>query len=188
MGELQEFLIAFGGNQDEDPEKIINIINLSIFELESSGIVLDAISRFYRTPCFPKGAGNDYVNAAARFHSGEAAENVLENLHRVEARCGRERVQRWGTRSLDLDLIAAGNQVRPDAQIQKEWMDLPLEDQMKIAPEQLILPHPRIQDRAFVLVPLADVAPNWIHPLTGTSASEMLAALPEEQISEVVPL
>lgn len=188
MGDLQEYLIAFGGNQDEDPKKIIDIIKLSINELASSGIVLDAMSPFYRTPCFPEGVGHDYVNAASRFFSDKTAESVLDILHRVEAACGRQRLQRWGTRSLDLDLIAAGNQVWPDARTQNEWMNLPLGEQMKIAPKQLILPHPRVQDRAFVLVPLADVAPNWIHPQTGASVSEMLEALPEGQITEVVPL
>ena len=46
------------------------------------------------------------------------------------------------------------------------------------APESLILPHPRLQERAFVLIPLADIAPGWVHPLLGKSAAEMLADLP----------
>jgi 2-amino-4-hydroxy-6-hydroxymethyldihydropteridine diphosphokinase len=64
---------------------------------------------------------------------------------------------------------------------------LPPEDQARLAPDRLILPHPRLQDRAFVLVPLADVAPDWRHPLSGLSVDQMLQALPAEDVAAVVP-
>jgi len=59
---------------------------------------------------------------------------------------------------------------------------------MQKAPVQLILPHPRLQDRAFVLVPLADVAPDWVHPRTGLSVVQMLGALPQADRDAVRPL
>jgi 2-amino-4-hydroxy-6-hydroxymethyldihydropteridine diphosphokinase len=52
----------------------------------------------------------------------------------------------------------------------------------------LILPHPRLQDRAFVLVPLADVAPDWVHPRLALTVAQMLAALPPEDVAAVTPL
>ncbi|MGY8791094.1 MAG: 2-amino-4-hydroxy-6-hydroxymethyldihydropteridine diphosphokinase, partial [Pseudomonadales bacterium] len=73
--------------------------------------------------------------------------------------CGcRDRVrgERWGKRVLDADLIAFGTQVLPDLYTYKKWRDLPISDQMLQTPDQLILPHPRLQDRAFVLRPLMD--------------------------------
>ncbi len=65
---------------------------------------------------------------------------------------------------------------------------LPPDLQRMRAPDDLILPHPRLQDRAFVLVPLADVAPEWVHPLTGLSVTAMRDRLPTADLADVVPI
>jgi len=96
------------------------------------------------------------------------------------------RTTRWGERTLDLDLIACGDQILPDSDTQDHWRSLPLGEQKKRTPDQLILPHPRVQDRAFVLVPLLEVAPEWVHPRLGQSVREMLGALPAEDVAQVV--
>ena len=145
-------------------------------------------SRLYATPAFPAGAGPDFVNAAFRVETMLAPQMILEVLHAIEAEAGRTRDVRWGQRTLDLDLIAVGDAVLPDAHGFAMWRDLSPEDQQKKAPEQLILPHPRLQDRAFVLVPLADVAPDWVHPVLGDTVTQMRDALPAADRAAVTAL
>ncbi len=160
----------------------------SLDALAHRGVVIRSVSRFFATPCFPAGAGPDYVNAAALIETDLAPEDLLQILHEVEHEFGRERAQRWGMRTLDLDLVCYGDQVHPDRAEHDRWRTLPTQDQARQAPDRLILPHPRLQDRAFVLVPMADVVPDWQHPVLDRTVTEMVAALPPEDVAQVTPL
>ena len=183
-------LIAFGANLPCDGSPPEATILAAIAALEAEGLCLLGFSGLYRTPCFPAGAGPDYVNAAAAV-SGRVLDDVAETLatlHRIEARFGRSREVRWGMRTLDIDLLAVGDSVLPDAVTQDAWRGLPAQEQALKVPDRLILPHPRLQDRAFVLVPLAQVAPEWVHPRTGLTVAAMLAALPLADRAAVVAL
>lgn len=188
MRKGQPVMIALGGNVPSKQGDSAHTLQAALQRLEQLGASIEAVSRFYKTPCFPVGAGPDYVNAAARLTCDASPQDILTMLHDVEAYFGRERVRRWGQRTLDLDLIAIGDVVLPDDPTYRAWRDLPLERQTQEAPETLILPHPRIQDRAFVLVPLADVAPDWRHPVSGCTVRQMRDALPPEARAEVLPL
>lgn len=189
-GKNTQALVAFGANLPFNGENPAGTLLKAVAALSGEGLRLLALSRFFATPCFPAGSGPDYVNAAALLDCGPDVDltSVLARLHAVEARFGRERVQRWGMRTLDIDLLAMGDSVLPDAETQDRWRLLPPEAQVRSTPDQLILPHPRLQDRAFVLVPLADVAPDWVHPRTGLSVRQMLEALPAEDRDAVKPL
>jgi len=185
MRVVQEYLIALGGNLPSAAGPPDQTLRRALRDLEAAGCRDLRVSRFFRTPCFPPGAGPDYVNAAAVLNSELDPRGLLDLLHRIEADYGRERVERWGRRTLDLDLVAAGDAVLPDADTQARWRALPPEDQTRQAPGEIILPHPRLQDRAFVLVPLADIAPDWVHPLLGLRVTEMIARLPAGAVDEV---
>ncbi|KUF11029.1 2-amino-4-hydroxy-6-hydroxymethyldihydropteridine diphosphokinase [Pseudoponticoccus marisrubri] len=185
---VQEFLIALGSNLGSQAGDPAATLSTALVELRNRDVRLRRVSRFFRTPCFPTGAGPDYVNACAAVGAACSPARLLEILHDVEAGLGRARQVRWGSRTLDLDLLAAGPQVLPDVQTQAEWRELPLDAQRSATPGQLVLPHPRLQDRAFVLVPLADIAPGWVHPLLRQDVASLLAHLPAEQRASAVPL
>lgn len=186
--QLSPCLVALGGNLRSEAGRPEDTLRAALSRLEQRGVVLEAVSRLYRTPCFPAGAGPDYVNAAARIRWPGDARSLLRVLHDTETEFGRARTRRWGRRTLDLDLIAMGDLVLPDREVQRRWRELRPDRQAEETPDQLILPHPRLQDRAFVLVPLCDVAPLWRHPVTGSTIAEMAAELPAEARQGVVPL
>ena len=126
---------------------------------QASGLSLLVASPVYLTE--PQGgpAGqNWYHNAVAFFRCELPARPLLKLLLEVEKSLGRQRLERWGPRVVDLDLLALGRQVIND-------------------PPDLIIPHPRMAERLFVMAPLAETAPGWVHPLSGQKAAAMLAAI-----------
>lgn len=181
-------LVALGSNRTSDHGDPTETVRKGILSLVENFQAIRAVSSLYRTPAFPPGSGPDFVNAAVAIEVEEPPEIVIKKLHKIEENMGRTRDARWEPRILDLDLVAHGDHVLPDAAKHARWRDLSLDQQIAQAPEELILPHPRVQERAFVLVPLADVAPDWKHPVLGLTVSEMLAALPQAQKEEVVRL
>jgi len=123
------------------------------------GVDALALSRWYRSPAWPPSDQPDYVNAVIRVSTEAGPRALLAVLQRVEEEFGRVRTVANAARVLDLDLIAYNREV------------------IRTADDRLILPHPRMQDRPFVLLPLRDVAPDWVHPVSGRSVEEMLAGL-----------
>ncbi len=127
--------------------------------LLAEGTRLVGLSRWYLTEPVPPSGQPPYVNAVAHLDVAPNADpaDILARLMRIEEQCGRVRSVPNAARTLDLDLIAMGALVRQ-------------------APDP-ILPHPRAHERAFVLAPLADVAPGWVHPVLGRKVEDLLRDL-----------
>jgi len=182
-------LISLGANVASPGRSLVEMLEIALESVAGrEGITLRCRSRWFRTPAFPPGSGPDFVNAAAVLDTSLEPERVLAALHGAEEELGRVRPARWAPRVCDLDLIAMEDAVLPDHATLARWMALDLGQAQTVAPPRLVLPHPRMHERGFVLAPLADVAPDWRHPATGFTVAEMLAALPADALAEIRPL
>lgn len=178
-------LVALGSNATSQHGDPVRTVESAMRALDGGGLRLAARSRLYRTPFVPAASAPDVVNAAALLDTELPPEAVLERLHAIEADFSRTRKTRWGNRTLDLDLLIVGDHVLPDLATYRAWRDLPAEEQRARAPDRLVLPHPRMAERAFVLVPAADIAPDMRHPVLGRSLAELRDALPAEDLAAV---
>ena len=164
---------------------VLEFLFLIVFEIHGSNLHLQAISRFFINPAYPIGSGPDFVNAVVQVRTHEKAENVMEFLNSIAKKFGRLRLKRWGERTLDLDLLAFGQTVAPNKSVYSYWHDLDLQNQKCKIPADLILPHPRMHERAFVLIPLLDIAPYWIHPILNKSTYQLCDNFSSEEISKL---
>lgn len=183
-------LIALGSNLPLGGEPPPALLRAALARLDALGWAVRACSRFYQTPAFPPGSGPPFVNAAAALQPprGAGPAQLLAILHQIEAEQGRQREGRWGPRTLDLDLLAWGSRVLPDAATQDAWRNLSSEKAATQSPTELILPHPRLQERGFVLLPLAEIALDWRHPRLGATIAALAAALPPAARESLQPL
>ena len=181
-------IVAIGSNQGLINSSSSDFLSVAVSRISASVGPITSLSRFFQTPAFPKGSGPDFVNAALVVRAKGSADEMLEKLHAIEHALGRVRETRWGQRTIDIDLIAIEQKIVPNSEIYKKWQLLPFSQQSKIAPDQLILPHPRMQERAFVLGPMMDICPDWVHPVIQKSVSQMYDVLDSQDKLEVMPL
>ena len=133
--------------------------------LAAAGVRVLRCSRWYQSDPVPPSGQPPFVNGVAQVATGLAPADLLAVLHRIEKEFGRTRQQRNEARIIDLDLLAYGDRISAAGEV----------------PE---LPHPRLADRAFVLLPLAELAPEWSHPVNGRTAADLAAHLPPGQTAE----
>ena len=181
-------LVAVGGNLPSVRGSIKNTIKIAFELLDGESTRVISQSRLFRTPAFPAGSGPDFLNAAVEIWTSLPAAALMARLHEIEAETGRTRTDRWEARVLDLDLLAYGDEILPDRGVVSAWMTLEAAAQTQTTPEQVMVPHPRMHERGFVLVPLKDIAPDWVHPVLGKSVRQMVAALDPADVAEICPL
>ena len=141
--------IALGSNLGDS---LSNLENACKTLAQTPGITLTSCSSWYLT--VPVGPTQpDYVNACACLEVELPPKALLVRLLEIEQQFGRVRRERWGPRTLDLDLLLFGNSIVETA--------------------DLIIPHPRFRERAFVLVPLNEIAPDWIDPVSSKTIAQL---------------
>ncbi len=157
-------LIALGANLSSSAGPPAITIASSLGAMADQRIRVLKVSPFYHSPAWPDPAEPPYVNGIALVQTPLGPAGLLAALHVIEAAFGRERTLPNAPRTLDLDLIDYDGRVEQGPPV---------------------LPHPRAQDRAFVLKPLADIAPGWVHPVSGKTVAALLAALPDADVAAV---
>jgi 2-amino-4-hydroxy-6-hydroxymethyldihydropteridine diphosphokinase len=162
---LSGILIGLGANRAGPWGGPREAIERAILELQQAGLVLLARSRGYRTKPVGPLHQPDFVNAVARFSGSFGPAALLRLAKALERRAGRGIGPRGGPRPLDVDILAFGGRC----------IGCP---SRRRAAGRLLLPHPEMCRRGFVLVPLAEVAPGWRHPARGLGARDMLRRAP----------
>ena len=150
-------LIGLGANLDSvaGPPRVT--LASALAAMAARRIRVLKVSRFYETPAWPNPADPAFTNVVARVQTPLGPASMLAALHQIESEFGRVRELQNAPRTLDLDILDYDGRI--DA-----------------GPPEV--PHPRLTARAFVLVPLADVAPDWRHPVTGQAIAQLIAAIP----------
>ena len=158
-------LIALGANLSGlhgGPDKMLR---KAIDALEENGLEILAASAIWLTEPVPVSDQPLYRNAVIEVKSSRKPQELLNLLHSIELDFGRVRKNRNEARVIDLDLLAYNDVISTDA--------------------DLLLPHPRMHERGFVLYPLAEIAPEWMHPVLKKTTSEMISLLPENNFETI---
>ena len=131
------------------------LLEAAVDALAAEGLVVVGRSAWWTSAAWPDPAAPAYLNGVVLVETTASADEVLAALHRIEARFGRVRAEANAPRTLDLDLIAHGRTVLDGA---------------------VVVPHPRAHERLFVMGPLAQIAPDWRHPVNGRTTRDLAEA------------
>jgi 2-amino-4-hydroxy-6-hydroxymethyldihydropteridine diphosphokinase len=156
----ERVFVALGSNLGDRQATLQTAVD----RMGPAGLEVVGLSPWFQTaPVGGPEGQKPYLNAAAELRTDRTPAEVLDQLQRIEFELGRDRRSevRWGPRSCDLDILLFGRRI--------------------VQTDTLIIPHPRMHQRRFVLEPLARIAPEVVHPVLGKTISELLADLPAGQ-------
>jgi len=162
-----EALLAYIGIGSNLGEKLENCLRAVEAIGSDARNCLVRCSRFYRTEPMGKKDQAWFINGVAAVETAMGPRELLEFLLSVEKEMGRARKERWGPRIIDLDILFYGDRVLNE--------------------EGLQIPHPRLHERRFVLVPLKEIAPGLVHPVFHRTVSQILGELDAEEKVSPIP-
>jgi 2-amino-4-hydroxy-6-hydroxymethyldihydropteridine diphosphokinase len=151
-------ILALGGNLAGDYPSVEALLEAALFAFPRAGLRLVRRSGWWRSAAWPDPRAPAYLNGVVVVETAHSPPALLAQVLALEAAFGRSRSIPNAPRTLDIDLVAHGRAV----------IDAP----------GLVLPHPRAHERRFVMGPLAEIAPDWRHPVLGRTAAELAASAP----------
>ena len=152
----ESIVVALGSNVSDGFASCEALLEAAVARFPGAGLPIVARSDWWRSAAWPDPDGPEYRNAVVLVEATKPPRELLETLFAIERSFGRTRAVANAARTLDLDLVAHGREV----------IDAP----------GLVIPHPRAHERLFVMGPLAQVAPAWIHPVLGATAAQLAGA------------
>lgn len=147
---LQQAYISLGGNLGNTVE----IFEQALQEIERLAGILQKKSSLYQTAAWGNTQQPDFLNQVILIQTTLSPNKLLDTLLTIELKFGRERKEHWGPRTLDLDLLFLDDRI--------------------LNKEHLTLPHPRIAERKFILIPLEEIAADWLHPVEQKTIQQLV--------------
>ncbi|MGH6734501.1 MAG: 2-amino-4-hydroxy-6-hydroxymethyldihydropteridine diphosphokinase [Methyloceanibacter sp.] len=165
MATCGKTLVSFGANYPGPWGSPADTIARAVREIAHAGIAIEAVSGLYETAAVGRASQPSYINAVALIDTPLSPEALLRALKGIERRAGRRGGSPWGPRTLDIDILDHKGLV-------KHWRGRHPRF-ARAGPRPLVLPHPWMHERLFVLRPLLDIAPDWRHPVLKRSTREL---------------
>ena len=186
---MNNYIVVLGSNLSSEFGNSAETLKKCVDEIRSNPSIVSLLeSNWYISASFLNKGDPRYINVGIRFSTKLNPIKLLNFTSGLENKYGRKRRERWGPRTCDIDILLCDQQILPSKLYFNKWLNLNLSDQIKLVPNELILPHPRLQERTFFLMPLDDLQPDWIHPFLKVKAKEMLDSLPSHELENILDL
>lgn len=156
LGADSAVIVALGCNDKGNWESCVECLEAVLVHFEGEGLKLISRSSWWTSKAWPNPSDPAFINGVVVIETGQAPDDLMRQLMAIEDDFGRRRSVANAPRTLDLDLIAYGRMVCES--------------------DALVLPHPRSADRLFVMGPIAEILPDWVHPVSGQTATALAAA------------
>ena len=183
---MNNYILVLGSNLSSEFGNSGETLKKCVGELRSFQAIHSLReSKWYISSSFVNEREPRYVNVGVRFSTNLFPSDLLNFTSDLENKYGRKRQRRWEPRTCDIDIILCDQLILPSKFHFEKWLKLDLLEQTVLSPNELILPHPRLQERTFFLKPLNDLQPDWIHPFLEMKAKEMLDSLPPNELQNI---
>ena len=183
---MNNYIIVLGSNLSSEFGSSTEILKKCVGELKSFQAIQSLLeSKWYISSSFVDKSEPKYVNVGIRFCTNLKPKELLNFTSDLEIKYGRKRQRRWEPRTCDIDILLCDQLILPSKLYFEKWLKLDFFEQKELSPDELILPHPRLQERTFFLKPLNDLQPDWTHPFLELKAKEMLDSLPSNELQNI---